>query len=326
MTMSKSLTLRFAFVAATISCALSTIVMAAFPERAVTIIVPFAPGGANDVVVRAIQQPLAAALGQPIVVENRGGAGGSLGTGYAARQKPDGYTVLMAATGYVVNPSLYEKVYYDPLKDFDPIAEVTTFPVIYTVRPDLGVKTMQELIAYAKKRAGGLNYSTPGAGTLPHLAAELLKLNTGIEMVHIPYAGAAPAAGALLSKTVDVASISISVAKPQIDAGNFIGLAVSGGERWPELPNVPTIVEAGVPAALADTWQGLMVPAGTPKDIIDRLARATIEVVRRQDVRDRLLKAGFHATGRGPEDFRKRIVEEVPRWKDVIQRARITAR
>lgn len=297
-----------------------------YPNKPVRIIVANPAGGGVDTVTRIVAEKLHQRMGQPFVVENRGGAGGSLGTGYAARQKPDGYTVLMAATGYVVNPSLYEKVYYDPLKDFDPIAEVTTFPVIYTVRPDLGVKTMQELIAYAKKRAGGLNYSTPGAGTLPHLAAELLKLNTGIEMVHIPYAGAAPAAGALLSKTVDVASISISVAKPQIDAGNFIGLAVSGGERWPELPNVPTIVEAGVPAALADTWQGLMVPAGTPKDIIDRLARATIEVVRRQDVRDRLLKAGFHATGRGPEDFRKRIVEEVPRWKDVIQRARITAR
>ena len=285
-----------------------------------TILVPFAPGGANDVVVRAIQQPLAEALGQPIVVENRGGAGGSLGTGHAARQKPDGYTILMAATGYVVNPSLYEKVHYDPLKDFEPIAEVTTFPVIYAVRPDIGVKSMQELIAYAKTRAGGLNYSTPGAGTLPHLAAELLKLNAGIEMVHIPYPGAAPAAQALLSKTVDVASISISVAKPQIDAGNFIGLAVSGGERWPELPNVPTIVEAGFPAALADTWQGLMVPAGTPKDIVDRLAKATIEVVRRPDVRERLLKAGFHATGRGPDDFRKRIVEEVPKWKTVIEK------
>jgi len=317
--------LRFTCVAAALGFAVPTMVMAAFPERPVTILVPFAPGGANDVVVRAIQQPLAEALGQPIVVENRGGAGGSLGTGYAARQKPDGYTILMAATGYAVNPSLYEKVYYDPIKDFDPVAEVTTFPVIYAVRPDIGVKSIQELIAYAKKRAGGLNYSTPGAGTLPHLAAELLKLNTGIEMVHVPYPGAAPAAQALLSKTVDVASISISVAKPQIDAGSFIGLAVSGGERWPELPDVPTIVEAGVPAALADTWQGFMVPAGTPKDVVDRIAKATIEVVRRQDVRDRLLKAGFHATGRGPDDFRKRIVEEVPKWKTVIQKARIKA-
>ena len=208
----RSLPLRFALVTATVAWGIPTIVMAAFPERPVTIVVPFAPGGANDVVVRAIQQPLAEALGQPIVVENRGGAGGSLGTGYAARQKPDGYTILMAATGYAVNPSLYDKVHYDPIKDFDPVAEVTTFPVIYAVRPDIGVKSIQELIAYAKTRKGGLNYSTPGAGTLPHLAAELLKLNTGIEMVHIPFAGAAPAAQALLGHTVDVASISISVA------------------------------------------------------------------------------------------------------------------
>jgi tripartite-type tricarboxylate transporter receptor subunit TctC len=315
--------LRFLLVAAATLLALP--VFAAFPERPVTILVPFAPGGANDVVVRAIQQPLAEALGQPIVVENRGGAGGSLGTGYAARQKPDGYTILMVATGYAVNPSLYDKVYYDPIKDFDPVAEVTTFPVIYAVRPDIGVKSIQELIAYAKKRPGGLNYSTPGAGTLPHLAAELLKLNTGIEMVHVPYPSAAPAAQAVLGKTVDVASISISVAKPQIDVGNLIGLAVSGAERWPELPNVPTIIEAGVPAALADTWQGLMVPAGTPKEIIDRIAKATIEVVRRPEVRDRLLKAGFQATGRGPDDFRKRIVEEVPKWKNVIEKGRIKA-
>jgi tripartite-type tricarboxylate transporter receptor subunit TctC len=315
--------MRLIFVAAAV-LALPATALAEYPDRPVTIVVPFAPGGANDVVVRAIQQPLAEELGQPIVVENRGGAGGSLGTGYAARQKADGYTVLMAATGFAVNPSLYPKVYYDPLKDFDAVAEVTTFPVIYTVRPDLGVKSMQELIAYAKTRKRGLNYSTPGAGTLPHLAAELLKLNTGIEMVHIPFAGAAPAAQALLSKTVEVASISISVAKPQIEAGHFIGLAVSGAERWPELPDVPTIGEAGVPAALADTWQGFMVPAGTPKDAIDRLARATIAVVQRKDVRALLLKAGFHATGRGPDEFRRRVVEEVPKWKTVIEKGRIT--
>jgi tripartite-type tricarboxylate transporter receptor subunit TctC len=318
--------MRLIFAIAALGVALADPAAAEYPERPVTIIVPFAPGGANDVVARVIQQPLADALGQPIVIENRGGAGGSIGTGYAARQKPDGYTILMAATGYVVNPSLYDKVQYDPRKDFEPVAEVTTFPVIYTVRPDLGVKTMQELIALARKRATGLNYSTPGAGTLPHLAAELLKLNTGIAMVHIPYPGAAPAAQALLNKTVDVASISISVAKPQIEAGNFIGLAVSGSERWPELPNVPTVAEAGIPAALADTWQGLMVPAGTPKEVIARIERATVGVMKRQDVRDRLLKVGFHATGRGTDDFRKRIADEIPKWKTVIQKGRITVR
>jgi tripartite-type tricarboxylate transporter receptor subunit TctC len=299
--------------------------LAAFPDKPVTIVVPFAPGGANDVVVRAIQQPFAEALGQPIIVENRGGAGGSIGAAYVARARPDGYTLLMAATGFVVNPSLYDKVQYDPLKDFDQVAELTTFPVIYTVLPDMGVSTLQELIAYAKARPGKLNYSTPGAGTLPHLAAELLKLNTGIEMVHIPYPGAAPAAQALLSKTVEVASTSITVAKPQIEAGTMKGLAVTGVERWPELPNVPTVGEVGVPAALADTWQGIMVPAGTPREIVERLAHALTDVMRRSDVRDNLLRAGFYSTGRGPEDFHRRIVEELPKWKDVIQKARITA-
>ncbi|MEA2987518.1 MAG: hypothetical protein QOG83_229 [Alphaproteobacteria bacterium] len=298
---------------------------AAYPERPVTIVVPFAPGGANDVVVRAIQQPLADALGQPVVIENRGGAGGSVGAAFAARARPDGYTLLMAATGFVVNPSLYDKVAYDPVKDFEAVAELTTFPVIYTVRPELGISTMPEFIAHARARPGVLNYSTPGAGTLPHLATELLKLHTGIDMVHIPYPGAAPAAQALLSKTVDIASISISVAKPQIQAATMKGLAVSGGERWPELPDVPTIAEAGVPAALADTWQGIVVPAGTPKEAVDRLAKALTEVMRRPDLRERLLNAGFHSTGRGPADFRARIVDEVPKWKDVIQRARITA-
>jgi tripartite-type tricarboxylate transporter receptor subunit TctC len=299
--------------------------LAAFPDRPVTIVVPFAPGGANDVVVRAIQQPFAEALGQPIIVENRGGAGGSVGAAYVARARPDGYTLLMAATGFVVNPSLYDKVQYDPLKDFDQVAELTTFPVIYTVLPEMGVSTLQELIAYAKARPGKLNYSTPGAGTLPHLAAELLKLHTGIEMVHIPYPGAAPAAQALLSKTVEVASTSITVAKPQIEAGTMKGLAVTGVERWPELPNVPTVGEAGVPAALADTWQGIMVPAGTPREVVDRLAQALIEVMRRSDVRENLLRTGFYSTGRGPEDFHRRVVEELPKWKDVIQKARITA-
>jgi tripartite-type tricarboxylate transporter receptor subunit TctC len=298
---------------------------AAYPDRPVTIVVPFAPGGANDVVIRAIQQPLAQVLGQPIVVENRGGAGGSVGAGYVARARNDGYTLLMAATGFVVNPSLYDRVQYDPIKDFDTVAELSTFPVIYTVRPDLGVNTLQEFIAHAKARPGVLNYSTPGAGTLPHLATELLKLNTGIAMVHIPYSGAAPAAQALLSKTVDMAATSISVAKPQIAVGTMVGLAVSGSERWPELPNVPTVGDAGVPAALADAWQGILVPDGTPKEIVDRLAAALIGVVQRQDVRERLLQAGFHATGRGPKEFQARIVEELPKWKDVILKARITA-
>src|SRR5215510_6616318 len=201
---------------------------ATYPERPVTIVVPFAPGGANDVVVRIIQQPLSEARGQPVIVENRGGAGGNIGFGFVARARADGYTLLLAPNSFTVNPSLYEKAPYDPFKDFEPVAEISYFPVVFAVRPDLQVNTLKELIARAKEMPGRLNYSTPGPGTLPHLATELLKLRTGIDMVHIPYSGAAPAAQALLSKTVDVASTSISVAKPQIGVSAMVGLAVSG--------------------------------------------------------------------------------------------------
>jgi tripartite-type tricarboxylate transporter receptor subunit TctC len=299
---------------------------ATYPERPVTIVVPFAPGGANDVVVRIIQQPLGEALGQPIIVENRGGAGGNIGFGFVARARPDGYTLLLAPNSFTVNPSLYDKVSYDPLKDFEPVAEITFFPVTFAVRPDLGVNTLGELIARAKEMPGKLNYSTPGPGTLPHLATELLKLRTGIDMVHIPYAGAAPAAQALIAKTVDLGTMSISAAIPLLEAGSLKALAVTGAERWPDLPDVPTIDEAGVPASVSESWQGVLVPAGTPSDVIARLATALLAIAQRPDIRDKLRNAGFAATGRGPLAFAKRIAEDVPKWREVIEQARISAK
>jgi tripartite-type tricarboxylate transporter receptor subunit TctC len=309
------------------SCGLSALTsrpaLAAYPDRPITLIVPFAPGGANDVVARVIQQPLADALGQPIIIENRGGAGGSVGAGYAARQKPDGYTMLLAASGFVVNPSLQDKVPYDAAKDFETVAEFAKFPIVFAVRPDSGMRTLADLIARAKQEPGKLNYSSPGGGTLAHLGAELLKLHTSIDIVHIPFPSAAPAAQAVIGGHVDIAAASVAVAKPQIDSGALVGLAVTGTERWIELPTIPTVTEAGVPQAVAETWQGLMVPAGTPKDIIDRLAKATLDVVKREDVRDRMLKAGFQWSAAGPEQFRKRVLDELPKWKDLIQRARI---
>jgi tripartite-type tricarboxylate transporter receptor subunit TctC len=303
----------------------STATFAAYPDRPITLIVPFAPGGANDVVARVVQQPLADALGQPIIIENRGGAGGSVGTGYAARQKPDGYTLLLAASGFVVNPSLYNKVPYDPYKDFDAVAEFAKFPIIFAVRPDSGMKTLADLTARARREPGKLNYSSPGGGTLAHLGAELLKLHAGIDIVHIPFPSAAPAAQAVIGGHVDVAAASVAVAKPQIDAGLLTGLAVTGTERWIELPNVPTVIEVGVPQAVVETWQGLMVPAGTPKDIIDRLSKAMLDVVKQAGVRDRMLKPGFHWSAAGPDEFHKRVIDELPKWKDLIERARIPA-
>jgi tripartite-type tricarboxylate transporter receptor subunit TctC len=292
----------------------------------VTIVVPFAPGGANDIVVRIIQQPLADALGQPIVVENRGGAGGNIAFAWVARARLDGYTLLLAPSSFAVNPSLYDKVAYDPVKDFEPVAEMTVFPVMFTVRADFGVDTLQQLIAHAKEKPGALNYSTPGPGTLPHLVTELLKQRAGIDMVHVPYGGAAPAAQALIGKIVDVGTLSISAAMPHVQAGLLKGLAVTGAQRWADLPDVPTVSEAGVLESVSESWQGILVPVGTPKDVVDRLAKALIEIARRPDVREKLRHAGFAATGRGPAAFARRIADDVPKWKDVIEKARISVK
>ena len=297
---------------------------ALYPERPVTLVVPFAPGGANDIVARIIQQPLAEALGQPVVIENRGGAGGNIGFAWVARARSDGYTLLLAPNSFTVNPSLYDKVAYDPLKDFAPVAEISFFPDVFAVRPDLGITTLQELIARAKQRPGSLNYATPGPGTAPHLATELLKQRAGIDMVHIPYAGAAPAAQALLSKTVDLGTLSISVAMPQIQSGNLTGLAVTGAERWPDLPDIPTVAEAGVPESVSEPWQGILLPAGTPNEIVERLAKTLVDIARRADIREKLRNAGFATSGRGPDAFAKRLADDVPKWKDVIEKARIS--
>jgi tripartite-type tricarboxylate transporter receptor subunit TctC len=299
---------------------------ALYPERPVTIVVPFAAGGANDVVVRIIQQPLSEALGQPVVIENRGGGGGNIGFGYVARARPDGYTLLLAPNSFAVNVSLYDKAPYDPIKDFVPVAEVSYFPVMFTVRSELGVTTLRDLIALAKTKPGTLNYATPGPGTLPHLATELLKQRAGIDMVHVPFPGAAGAAQALLGGTVELATISISAALPHLESGRFKGLAVSGAERWPDLPEIPTVLESGIPDSVSETWQGVVAPAGTPAEAVDKLAAALVAIAQRPDIRDKLRHAGFAATGRGPQAFARRIAEDVPKWRDVIAKARIATK
>src|SRR5215831_941584 len=297
--------------------------LADYPERPITIIVPFAPGGANDIVARILSEPLAKALGQPIVIDNRAGAGGNIGMGAAARAPADGYTILIAATGLAANPSLYPKVPFDPLKDFVAIAHLAYFPSVVTVRPGLGVNSLSELIAYAKANPGKLNYASSGVGTVPHLAAEMLKLSAGIDMVHIPFHGATPALQALLADSVEVGLMSMSAALPQVKAGNLKALAVTGRERWPELLDVPTLGEAGFPRAVAEAWQGFLAPAGTSDEAINRIAVEVIAILQRPDIRERLHAAGFAVVGEGGEALRSRIAEEVVKWRDVITRAGI---
>jgi tripartite-type tricarboxylate transporter receptor subunit TctC len=296
---------------------------AEYPERPITIIVPFVAGGANDVVVRILSEPLAKALGQPVIVENRGGAGGNIGIVAAARSQPDGYTILMASSSFAVNPSLYPHVSYDPFADFLPVADVVSFPCVIGVRQDLGLKTLADLIALAKLKPGQLNYSTPGIGTLPHLAAELLKLRANVDIVHVPYAGAGPAVQALIGGTVEIGSMSMSVALPQVRAGSVNALAVTGRERWSDLPDVPTVAEAGFAEAVAETWQGFLVPAGTPRAVVDRLARETIAILQRPEIRSKFQQVGFSVVAQGPEALHDRIAQEFSKWKDVIERTKM---
>jgi tripartite-type tricarboxylate transporter receptor subunit TctC len=311
--------------AATLSAVSSSALAVDYPTRPLHIVVGYPPGLAPDIIARLVGAPLSERLGRPVVIDNRPGAASNIGSEMVARARPDGYTLLLAPSSFVVNPSLYDKVPYDPFKDFEPVAEISSFPVIFAVRPDLGVNTLAELIARAKEMPGRMNYSTPGPGTLPHLATELLKLRAGIDMVHIPYAGAAPAAQALIAKTVDLGTMSISAAIPLLQAGSLKALAVTGAERWPDLPDVPTVDEAGVPT-VSESWQGVLAPAGTPSDVIERLATALLAVTQRPDVREKLRNAGFAANARGPQAFAKRIAEDVPKWKEVIEQARLSAK
>jgi len=298
---------------------------AEYPERPVTIVVPFVPGGANDIVVRLLSEPLGRALGQSVVVENRGGAGGNIGAAAVARAQPDGYTILMGSTSFAVNPSLYRHASYDPFKDFAPVVDMVFFPCIIAVRRDRPIDSFADLLKAAKAAPGKLNYTTPGNGTLPHLAAELLKIRAGIDIVHVPYAGAGPALQSLLAGTVDIGVLSMSVGQPQVQAGTLKALAVTGRERWPDLPDVPTLAEAGYPEAAAETWQGFFVPAGTPTDAIERLSRETIAILRQPDIREKYRRAGFGVTARGPQELRERLAEEYPKWKAVIEQAGLRA-
>ena len=294
---------------------------AIYPERPVKVVIPYAAGGVNDVVARLLSVPLGEALGQPIVIENRTGAGSNVGTGSVARAEPDGYTLLMSAGAFTINPSLYRRIPYDPIKDFESVAEIAYFPILIAAQPNIGISKLGDLIAKAKAAPGSLNYSSPGAGTVSQLMVEALKLHSHLDIVHVPYAGAGPGLQAILTGTVELGAVSVSAAVPMIRAGKLVGLVVLGEERWPDLPEVPTMAEAGLPNF--DSWQGLFAPAGTPREIVDRLAEATRAVLRQPDIRQKLLAIGVAAADKGPQQLRARVLREVPMWRDFLEKTGI---
>lgn len=294
-----------------------------YPTKPIKIVVPFAPGGPTDIMARVFGARLGEALGGTVIVDNRAGAGGNIGIGAAGRSDPDGYTLLVTSSAFVVNPGLYAKIPYDPYKDFAPIAELGTSPNVILVDPRLGINSMQELIAKAKADPNLLNYASPGIGTTPHLSAELLKLVAGIEMTHVPFPGAGPAIQSILAGTVQVCSAALPPAHPHIESGALKALAVTGARRWFDLPNVPTMVDLGYKDFIADTFQGFLAPAKTPPDIVQLLAAKSIEVLKDPKISDQLRSGGFEVIGNGPDGMQKRITDEVPKWRDIIAKAGI---
>ena len=296
---------------------------AGYPERPVKIIVPFAPAGPTDIMARVLSRHLGEAIGGSVIIENKAGAGGNIGIGAAAHADPDGYTLLVTSSAYVVNPGLYAKIPYDPYQDFAPIAELGTSPNVFLVNPKLGVGTMAELIARAKADPNELNYASPGIGTTPHLSAELLKIVGGIQITHVPFSGAGPAIQAVLGGITQVCCAALPPAHPQIESGALKALAVTGAERWFDLPDVPTMVELGFKDFIADTFQGFLAPAKTPPAIVELLSAKAIEILKTPKIAEQLRNDGFEVIANGPDGMRKRIADEVPKWRDVIAKAGI---
>jgi tripartite-type tricarboxylate transporter receptor subunit TctC len=292
----------------------------AYPERAVSIIVPFAPAGPTDIIARVLANALSQRLGQQFIVDNRAGAAGNTGMGQVARATPDGYTLMVTSTAIAVNPALFKKLPYDPLKDFAPISELVNAPNVLVVRADSDIKTIADLVAYARANPAKSNYSSPGAGTKSHLTGELLKLRTGIEMVHVPYRGAGPAAQAVLERTVLVGSVALGAAESLIQSGELRALAVTSEKRWFSLPNIPTMIEAGFPDFISDTFNAFFAPARIPPDVLALLVKESRAAFQRPDIRDLSRKAGFEVVAGTPEELAARIKAEIPAVQELVTR------
>jgi tripartite-type tricarboxylate transporter receptor subunit TctC len=299
-----------------------TVHAANYPDRPIKIIVPFAPGGPTDIMARIVATHLGEAIGGTLVVENRPGAGGNIGIGIAAHADPDGYTLLITSSAYVVNPGHYAKIPYDPYKDFAPIAELGTSPNVILVDPKLGVNSIADLVARAKANPNELNYASPGIGTTPHLSGELFKITAGVNLTHVPFSGAGPAIQAILAGTTQVAFAALPPAHPHIESGALRALAVTGEHRWFDLPNVPTMIELGYKDFISDTLQGFLAPAKTPPAVVELLAARSTEILKVAKTAEQLRNDGFEVIANGPDGMKKRI-DEVPKWRDIITRAGI---
>ncbi len=296
----------------------------AWPTRPIRLIVPFPPGGSNDIVGRVIGQQLGERLGKPVVIDNRGGAGGMIGTETAVHAHPDGHTLLIISVAYAYNPSLY-KLNFDPVRAVAPVAQLGTGPNSLVIHPSVPANSVKELIALAKARPGALNYATAGIGSFQHMSSEMFRLMAGINIVHIPFKGGGPAMLAVMAGQSQISIGSLLQTLPHIRSGKLKALATGGAKRSPALPDVPTVAEAGVPGYEANNWWGIVAPAATPPAVVKRINTEVAAILATPETQKWFLSEGGEAVSRTPDEFRKWILSEMAKWGKVVKQAGIKA-
>jgi tripartite-type tricarboxylate transporter receptor subunit TctC len=296
-----------------------------YPARTVRVIVPYSPGGPTDVCARLIAQKLSDRLGKQFYVEDITGAGGNIGTGQAARTAPDGYTILITVNSYIINPTLYEKVPYDALKDFEAVTQVAIFQSAMFVHPSVPARTVAELVALIKANPNKYSFASPGFGTPSHLLGEQFRVTANVDLVHVPFGGSGAVATAVVAGNPSIGFAALSAALPFIQAGQLRALTVMSQHRSQALPDLPNIAEAGYPDLDGDAWVGVLVPAGTPDDVTARLHEEIVEILDETDTRERLAAIGLEPVGDTPEQFSAQLKVEMEKWTKIIRAAKIRA-
>jgi len=295
-----------------------------YPNRPVRLIIPFPPGGSNDVVGRMVAKQLSEKLGQQVFVDNRGGAGGTIGTEAVAKADPDGYTLAIVSIAHAVNPALYT-LHYDPIKSFTPISILATGPNVLVVNPTSPIKSVKDLLRIAKEKPGELDYASAGVGSFQHLGAELFKLEAKVNLTHVPYKGGGPAMQDVIAGHVKIMFSSLVQTTPFIKSGQLIALGTGGAKRNPVLPDVPTIAEAGVPGYVGDNWWGIVAPAGLPKPLADKIYKAIQEALKAPELQAQFAREGAASVEMSSAEFGKYIETEIVKWSRVVKEGHITA-
>ena len=294
-----------------------------WPTKPIKLIVPYPPGGGTDVIARIVQEPLAKELGQQVIIDNRGGAGGSIGSALAAQSPSDGYTVLFTLSSHTINPAIYSKLSFDTEKDFSSVVTVASLPQILVANPNFPAKTVKEVIEMAKAKPGSISYASVGNGSPGHLAGAMMATDAGVEMTHIPYRGGGPAVTDVIAGQVPLLWVSIPAAAQFVKTGKLKALAVSTVKRSAVFPDVPTMVESGFKGFEVDSWYAMFVPAKTPQAIIERLNKATVNVLAQPEVKEKLLGQGAEAVGDSPAQLSGVVKKEIAKWKQVVKSANI---